>query len=79
MKTTNDEKDEATVASDEQISKEIASKLREVDSLLQKKSKLQALTLSLKNPPAGSKSEAIKVYSAAVRIMNFLPYLLGRQ
>jgi hypothetical protein len=61
MKTTNDEKDGTTSASDELISKEIASKLREVDSLLLKKSKLQALSLSLRNPPAGNKSEAIKV------------------
>ena len=67
MKTTSDEKDGATVASDEQISKEIATKLREVDSLLLKKSKLQALTLSLKNPPAGNKSETIKVNYAAIR------------
>jgi hypothetical protein len=63
MKTTTDEKDGATLASAEQISKEIASKLREVDSLLLKKSKLQALSLSLRNPPAGNKSEAIKVNS----------------
>lgn len=49
------------LATDEQISAEIASRLKEVESLLLKKLKAQALVVALKNPPSGSKSEIIKV------------------
>jgi hypothetical protein len=49
------------VATDEQTSAEIVSRLKEVESLLLKKLKAQALVVALKNPPSGSKSETIKV------------------
>ena len=48
-------------ASEEQNSAEIASRLKEVESLLLKKLKSQALVVALRNPPSGSKSETIKV------------------
>lgn len=47
--------------SDDQTTVEIASRLKEVESLLLKKLKSQALVVALRNPPSGSKSETIKV------------------
>ena len=58
MKSANDERE---APNDELVSVEIASRSKEVDSLMNKKQKLQALVLALKNPPAGNKSELIKV------------------
>jgi hypothetical protein len=52
------------LATDEQTSAEIASRLKEVESLLLKMLKAQALVAALKNPPSGSKSETIKVILA---------------
>ena len=49
------------LASDAQTSAEIASRLKEVESLLLKKMKSQALVVALRNPPSGSKSETMKV------------------
>lgn len=46
---------------DDHTTVEIASRLKEVESLLLKKLKSQALVVALRNPPAGSKSETIKV------------------
>lgn len=56
--------DGAGLATDEQTSAEIASRLKEVESLLLKKLKAKALVVALKNPPSGSKSETIKVILA---------------
>ena len=53
-------------ATDEQTSVEIASRLKEVESLLLKKLKSQALVVALKNPPTGCKSEIIKVVLASL-------------
>ena len=60
MKSANDDKE---VPNDVQIVADITAKSKEVDSLLFKKLKSQALSVSLKNPPAGNKSESIKVRS----------------
>lgn len=49
------------LTSDDQTTVEIASRLKEVESLLLKKLKSQALVVALRNPPSGSKSETIKV------------------
>ena len=49
------------LTSDDLITVEIASRLKEVESLLLKKLKSQALVVALRNPPSGSKSETIKV------------------
>ena len=63
MKAANEDKE---APNDEQIAAEIASKLKEVESLLSKKMTKQALSLSLRNPPAGNRSESIKDASAAI-------------
>ena len=63
MKAANEDKE---APNDEQIAAEIASKLKEVESLLSKKMTKQALSLSLRNPPAGNKSESIKDASASI-------------
>lgn len=55
------DKEAHSTATDDQISADITSKMREVESLLAKKMKPQALLAALKNPPAGNKSEFIKV------------------
>ena len=58
MKSANDDRE---VPNDVQVVADIAAKSKEVDSLLSKRLKSQALSISLKNPPAGNKSESIKV------------------
>lgn len=58
MKTANEDKD---APNDAQTIADIATKSKEVDSLLFKKCKFQALSISLRNPPAGNKSDSIKV------------------
>jgi hypothetical protein len=55
------DKEAQSAMTDDQISADIASKLIEVESLLAKKMKPQALLAALRNPPAGNKSEFIKV------------------
>lgn len=60
MKTSAEDKEGAST-SDDQISADIASKLKEVDTKLFKKMKCEALCIALRNPPTGSKSESIKV------------------
>ena len=60
MKAAAEDREGATI-SDDQISSDIASKLKEVDTKLFKKLKREALSIALRNPPAGNKSESIKV------------------
>lgn len=54
------DKEAQSQATDDQISADIASKMIEVESLLTKKMKPQALLAALRNPPGGNKSEFIK-------------------
>ena len=63
MKSANDDRE---VPNDAQVVADIAARSKEVDSLLSKRLKSQALSISLKNPPAGNKSESIKVRSATL-------------
>lgn len=55
------EKENASVVSDEQITLEILTRSIEIDVLLNKKMKSEALVLSLQHPPVGNKSDIIKV------------------
>lgn len=55
------DKEAQSPVTDDQISADIASKMIEVESLLAKKLKPQALLAALRNPPTGNKSEFIKV------------------
>ena len=67
MKASAEDREGATI-SDDQISADIASKLKEVDAKLFKKKKCEALATALRNPPSGSKSESIKVTDRQLRI-----------
>lgn len=67
MKASAEDREGATI-SDDQISADIVSKLKEVDTKLLKKMKREALSIALRNPPAGSKSESVKVTDGQLRI-----------
>ena len=69
-----EDRDDGGVAevSDAQLQEEVAARLAEVNRLLTKKDKLNALRLCLSNPPVGAKAVEIKVFVILAANLNYM-------